>query len=300
MAGLLEGKVTFITGAGRGQGRAHAVRQAGEGAKVIAVDICEDIESTPYPMSSWDDLQHTRELAEKAGGACLAVKADVRQRDQLAEAVGRGVAEFGRLTTVCANAGILPLAMGDPQPLDYQDAIDVDLIGVMNTVAVSVPHLLPAGREGSIIITGSTAALIPDTSAPGTPSWPIMGPGGAGYSFSKQTLVTYTKQMALHLAPSGVRVNIVHPTNCNTHLMHNQGIYHVFRPDRPDLADEIAKEDFRPASEAFHALPTAWIEPEEVAELVLFLASDGARNMTGTSTPIDAGCLIKRPNGPGQ
>ena len=159
--------------------------------------------------------------------------------------VDEGIAELGRLTTVCANAGILPMAMGDPQPLDFQDAVDVDLIGVMNTVTVSVPHLIAAGREGSIIITGSTAALIPNTISPTRDPRVLMGPGGAGYSWSKQTLVGYTEQMALHLAPSGVRVNVVHPTNCNTHLMNSPGIYQIFRPD---LEGEVTQEDFIPAS----------------------------------------------------
>ncbi|MEO3760181.1 mycofactocin-coupled SDR family oxidoreductase [Mycobacterium sp. B14F4] len=297
MAGRMDGKVSFITGAGRGQGRAHAVLQAREGADVIAIDICDDIESNPYPMASWDDLIETQRLVEKEGRRCVAVKADVRNRNQLAEALNQGVAELGRLTTVMANAGILPMAMGDPQPLDFQDAVDVDLIGVMNTIAVAVPHLVPAGTGASIIVTGSTAALIPNTANDVNDPRRIMGPGGAGYSWSKQTLVSYAQQMALHLAPTGIRINVVHPTNCNTHLMNAQGIYQLFRPD---LQGEVRKEDFQPASEFYHALPTAWLEPEDVAELVLFLASDASKHMTGASIPLDAGCMVKWPNGPGQ
>lgn len=296
MAGRMTGKVSFITGAGRGQGRAHAVLQAREGADIIGIDICEDIKSNPYPMAGYDDLMETKRLVEQQGRRCVAVKADVRNREQLADALNEGVAELGRLTTVMANAGILPLAMGDPEPMDFQDAVDVDLIGVLNTVAVSVPHLIGAGSGASIVITGSTAALIPNTTSTTDPRM-IMGPGGAGYSWSKQTLVGYTQEMALHLAPTGIRVNVVHPTNCNTHLMNADGIYQVFRPD---LEGPVTKEDFRPASEFYHALPTPWLEPEDVAELVLFLASDAAKHMTGTSIPIDAGCLIKWPKGPGQ
>jgi SDR family mycofactocin-dependent oxidoreductase len=292
----MQGKVSFITGAGRGQGRAHALLQAREGADVIAVDVCEDIESNPYPMATWDDLLQTKRLVEEAGRRCVAVKADVRKREQLDDALAQGVAEFGWLTTVMANAGILPLAMGDPQPMDFQDAVDVDLIGVMNTVAVSVPRLIGAGAGGSIIITGSTAALIPNTTSTADPRM-IMGPGGAGYSWAKQVLVGYAQEMALHLSPRAIRVNVIHPTNCNTHLMNSEGIYKVFRPD---LEGPVTKEDFRPASEAYHALPTPWLEPEDVAELGLFLASDASRYMTGGSIPIDAGCLIKWPNGPGQ
>lgn len=297
MPGRMEGKVSFITGAGRGQGRAHAVLQAREGADIIAVDICEDIESNPYPMASWDDLMETQRLVEKEGRRCVTAKADVRKREELADAVKTGVAELGSLTTVMANAGIMPLAMGDPQPMDFQDAVDVDLIGVMNTVAAAVPYLIPAGIGASIVITGSTAALIPNTMSANVDPRTIMGPGGAGYSWSKQALVGYTQQMALHLAPTGIRVNVVHPTNCNTHLMNCDGIYQIFRPD---LEGPVGKEDFRPASEFYHALPTPWLEPEDVAELVLFLASDASKYMTGTSIPIDAGCMVKWPNGPGQ
>ncbi|ORB65569.1 mycofactocin-coupled SDR family oxidoreductase [Mycolicibacterium tusciae] len=297
MTGRMAGKVSFITGAGRGQGRAHAVLQAREGADIIAVDICEDIASNPYPMASRDDLEETKRLVEKEGRSCVTVKSDVRDRGQLAKALDEGLAEFGRLTTVMANAGILPMAMGDPQPLDFQDAVDVDLIGVMNTVAVSVPHLTAAGNGASIIITGSIASLIPGAISTAADPRTIMGPGGAGYSWSKQTLVGYTQQMALHLAPTGIRVNVVHPTNCNTHLMNNDGIYSVFRPD---MEGTVSKDDFQPASEFYHALPTPWIEPEDVAEIVLFLASDASKYMTGTSIPVDAGCMIKWPNGPGQ
>ena len=297
MAGRMAGKVSFITGAGRGQGRAHAVLQAREGADIIAVDICEDIESNPYPMASWDDLIETKRLVEKEGRSCVAVKADVRKREQLSDALDEGLAEFGRLTTVMANAGILPMAMGDPQPLDFQDAVDVDLIGVMNAVTVSVPHLISAGSGGAIVITGSTAALIPGSFSVTDDPRVIMGPGGAGYSWSKQALVGYTKEMAMHLAPSGIRVNVIHPTNCNTHLMNNDGIYQIFRPD---LQGPVGKDDFQPASEFYHALPTPWIEPEDVAELVLFLASDASKYMTGASIPIDAGSMIKWPNGPGR
>jgi SDR family mycofactocin-dependent oxidoreductase len=293
----MEGKVSFITGAGRGQGRAHAVTQASEGADIIAIDICEDIESNPYPMSSWDDLQETKALVEGHGRRCVTAKADVRDREQLRAALAEGVGQLGQLTTLCANAGILPMAMGDPNPMDFQDAVDVDLLGVMNAVAVSVPHLIPAGRGASIIITGSTAALIPNTISPSNDPRGLMGPGGAGYSWSKQSLVGYTEQMALHLAPSGVRVNVVHPTNCNTHLMNSPGIYQIFRPD---LEGEVSKEDFMPASEFYHALPAPWIEPEDVAALVLFLASDESKNITGDSIAIDLGCMVKWPNGPGQ
>ena len=289
MAGRMEGKVSFITGAGRGQGRAHAVKQASEGADIIAVDICEDIPSVPYPMSSWEDLQETKALVEKTGRRCVAVKADVRIREQLKAAADEGVAELGTITTVCANAGVLPLAMGDPQPLDFQDAVDVDLIGVMNTVAVTVPHLLPHGRGASIIITGSTAAQQPHSFA--SEPRQIMGSGGSGYGWAKMLIIPYVEHMAMHLAPHGVRVNGVHPTNCDTHLMHNQGIYSVFRPDLETF--NVAKEDFAVAARHYHAIPEEWIAPEEVADLVLYLASDESRAVTAENIRIDLGVVVK-------
>ncbi len=294
MAGRLEGKVTFITGAGRGQGRAHAVKQGSEGAKIIAIDICANIESNPYPLSSWDDLQETKALVERAGSECLTIKADVRSREQLETAMDEGVKQFGRLTTVCANAGILPMAMGDPNPTDFQDAVDVDLLGVMNAVRVAIPHILPAGREGSIIITGSTAGMMPNTLSPSRDPKNMMGPGSAGYGWAKRILISYTEEMAMHLSPYGVRVNCIHPTNVNTHLIHNEGIYAMFRPD----LEVVTREDFIPSSEHFQALPIPWLEPEEVADLVCFLASDESKNITGDNIRIDAGSYIKWPNGP--
>ena len=296
MSGRLEGKVTFITGAGRGQGRAHAVKQGGEGSKIIAIDICEDIESNPYPMSSWDDLQETKALVEKAGSECLTIKADVRNREALADAMAEGVAAFGRLTTVCANAGILPMAMGDPNPTDFQDAVDVDLIGVMNAVRVSIPHIIPAGREGSIIITGSTAGMMPNTVSPAQDPKVMMGPGSAGYGWAKRVLISYTEEMAMHLSSYGVRVNAIHPTNVNTALLQNEYIYSLFRPDLEK--GKITKEDFAPASRYFQALPVDWLEPEDVADLVLFLASEDAKYISGDNIRIDAGSMVKWPNGP--
>ncbi|WP_242419168.1 SDR family NAD(P)-dependent oxidoreductase, partial [Frankia sp. CpI1-P] len=222
MPGRLEGKVAFITGAARGQGRSHAVRLAQEGADIIAIDIVEQIESNPYPLSTPEDLAETVTLVEKLGRRIIATKADVRERDQLREAVNKGVAELGRLDIVVANAGILPMAMGDPQATDFIDAVDVDLIGVLNAVAVSVPHL---PDRSSIIVTGSTAAMLPNTT-----DNPAMGPGSAGYGWSKKILIGYVEEMALHLASKFIRVNAIHPTNVNTHLLHNDGLYAQFRP----------------------------------------------------------------------
>jgi SDR family mycofactocin-dependent oxidoreductase len=287
MPGRLEGKVAFVTGAARGQGRSHAVRLAQEGADIVAVDICEQIESNPYPLATDADLAETALLVEKLDRRIVTRKADVRERHQLQEAVEAGIAELGRLDVVVANAGILPMAMGDPDPMDFVDATDVDLIGVMNAVAVAVPHL---PNFGSVVVTGSTAAMLPNTT-----DNPAMGPGSAGYGWAKRILMSYVEQMALHLAPRFIRVNAVHPTNVNTHLLHNDGLYGMFRPD----LENPTREDVEPAFTTFQAMPIPYVEPVDISNLVLFLASDEARYVTGQQIRVDAGSLLKFPQGPG-
>ncbi len=281
MAGRVEGKVAFVTGAARGQGRSHSVRLAQEGADIIAVDICEQIESNPYPLATEDDLAETAALVEKLDRRIVTQKADVREREQLRNAVEAGIAELGRLDIVVANAGILPMAMGDPHPMDFVDAVDVDLVGVMNAVAVALPHL---PQFGSIVITGSTAAMMPNTV-----DNPNMGPGSAGYGWAKRILMEYTEQMALQLGPDFIRINCIHPTNCNTHLLHNEGLYSVFRPD----LENPTREDVEPAFTTFQAMPVPYIEPVDVSNAVLFLASDEARYVTGQQLRVDAGGLLK-------
>jgi SDR family mycofactocin-dependent oxidoreductase len=286
MSDRLAGKVAFITGAARGQGRAHAVRMAEEGADVIAIDICEQIKSNKYPLATQEDLDETAAQVKNSGARIVAVKADVRERDQLRAALEAGISEFGHLDVVVANAGILPMALGDPQASDFVDATDVDLLGVMNAVAVSIAHL---SDGGSVIVTGSTAGMMP-----GTTSNPVMGPGGAGYSWSKKTLIGYVEEMSIHLSQRFIRVNAIHPTNVNTHLMHNDGMYGIFRPDLEHPTREAAELAFT----YFQAMPIPYIEPVDVANLAVFLASDESRYITGQQIRIDAGALIKFPDGP--
>ena len=286
MSNRLDGKVAFITGAARGQGRAHAVRMAQEGADVIAVDICEQIKSNLYPLASPEDLDETANAVKDFGRRIVALKADVRERDQLRTAVEAGMSEFGHLDIVVANAGILPMGPDGTEPSGFVDASDVDLLGAMNTVAVSLPHLTDGS---SIIVTGSTAAMMPNTTAN-----PAMGSGGAGYSWSKRTLVGYVEQMSVYLAPRFIRVNAIHPTNVNTNLLHNDEMYKVFRPD----LEHPTREDAEPAFTYFQAMPIPYIEPEDVANLAVFLASDESRYITGQQIRIDAGSLLKFPEGP--
>jgi SDR family mycofactocin-dependent oxidoreductase len=282
MTGRVEGKVAFITGAARGQGRSHAVRLAKEGADIIAVDICKQIESNLYPLATPEDLEETRQLIEKAGRRAVTVQADVRERGELRAAVEQGVAELGGLDIVVPNAGIMPMGAGaDANPMDFVDASDVDLVGVMNTVAVSLPHLR---NGGSVVLIGSTAGMMK-----GAADNPAFGPGGAGYSWSKRTLQGYCEQMALALASRSIRVNCIHPTNVNTDLLHNRELYKIFRPD----LQEPTREDVELAFYAWQALPIPYLEVEDTSNLVLFLASDESRYMTGENIKLDGGARLK-------
>jgi SDR family mycofactocin-dependent oxidoreductase len=281
MAQRLQGKVAFITGAARGQGRAHAVRMAEEGADIIAVDICHDIDSNRYPLASAADLTETERLVKERGRRIVAKQADVRERSELLDALEAGLTDLGRLDIVVANAGIMPMTPVPADAQDFVDATDVDLLGVMNTVAVSHRHV---ADHGSIVLTGSTAGMIT-----GATTHPAFGPGGAGYQWSKQVIQHYTEQMALHLAHRFIRVNCIHPTNCNTALLHNKEMYKVFRPD----LEEPAREDAELTFSLFQAMPIPWVEPEDIANLAVFLASDESRFITGQQIRVDAGALLK-------
>lgn len=276
----LEGKVAFITGAARGQGRAHAIRLAEEGADIIAVDICEPVDSVPYPMASKEDLEQTIKEVEGRGRRIVARPGDVRYREQLAEVVKAGVDEFGRLDIVCANAGVQSMYdayLGQ----SWIDGIDIDLLGVHHTMAATWPHL---GEYASIIITGSTAGMIP-----GLVDNPALGFGGAAYAWSKQVLAKYTEVTALHLAPKFIRINCIHPTNCDTQLLNHETVYKAFRPDM----ENPTKEDAIPAFTMMQAMPIPFIQPEDMSSLVAFLASDDAKWITGQNIRVDAGSMLK-------
>ncbi len=204
--GRVDGKVALISGAARGQGRSHAQLLAAEGADIIAVDICADIETNEYPLARPEDLDETSRLVEKEGRRAHAEIADVRDRAALSAAIDRGVAEFGKLDIVVANAGICPLTAGLP-PQAFADAVDVDLLGVLNLVHASMKHL-QAGA--SIIATGSVAAFMASMNTSGIDG----GPGGAGYAFAKQVVAHYVNDLAAAVAPHQIRVNAIHPTNC--------------------------------------------------------------------------------------
>jgi SDR family mycofactocin-dependent oxidoreductase len=273
--GRVTGKVALISGAARGQGRSHARMLAAEGADIIAVDICADIETNEYPLARPEDLDETARLVEKEGQRAVTAIADVRDRAALSAAIDRGVAELGHLDIVVANAGICPLTAGLP-PQAFADAVDVDLVGVLNLVHASLKHL-QAGA--SIIVTGSNAAFMSSMNTTGIDG----GPGGAGYAFAN------VNDFALALAPFFIRMNAVHPTNVNTDMLHSAPMYRAFRPD----LQNPTREDAEPVFPVVQAMPVPYVEPEDISEAVMFLASDAARYITGQQLRVDAGGFLK-------
>jgi (+)-trans-carveol dehydrogenase len=276
--GQVEGKVAFITGAARGQGRSHAVRFAEEGADIIAVDICRQIESVPYPMATPEDLAQTVKEVEALGRRIVATQADVRDYDALKAVVDGGVAQLGRLDIVAANAGIGgfgTLAEMDAQ--QWQDTIDVDLTGVWHTVKATIGHLRAVGG-GSIILTSSTLGL------KGMPNL-------AHYVAAKHGVVGLMRTAAQELAPDMIRVNSVHPTSVDTDMIQNSMTYELFAPDLPEV--DRTRQALAPRFQGLNALPIPWVDARDISNAVLFLASDAARYITGITLPIDAGLLGK-------
>jgi len=280
VGGRLEGKVAFITGAARGQGRSHSVRLAEEGADIIAVDIASGIASMRrfYPGATEADLAETVKEVEALDRRIVAARADVRDYDALKAALDDGVAQLGRVDIVSANAGIF--MFGEPAHLvtegDWRDVIDINLTGVWHTVKAAVPHLIEQGTGGSIIITSSTAGL------KGLPTL-------AQYTASKHAVVGLMRTLAAELAPHVIRVNSVHPTGVDTTMIQNEALRRLLRPDIEHPTREHAGEWFA----ATHLLPVPWVEPRDISNAVLFLASDEARYITGVTLPVDAGFSVK-------
>jgi (+)-trans-carveol dehydrogenase len=281
MAGRVEGKVAFVTGAARGQGRSHAVRLAEEGADIIAIDICGPIRpgtETAIPASTPEDLAETAEMVKNLGRRVVTAEVDVRDYDATKAAVDSGVEQLGRLDIVVANAGIGN--GGDPlhetSQLDWDEMIDTNLSGVWKSVKAAVPHLIAGGKGGSIILTSSVGGL---------KAYPHCG----NYIAAKHGVVGLMRTFAVELGHHMIRVNTVHPTHVATPMLHNEGTFKMFRPD----LENPGPEDMAPICQMFHTLPIPWVEAQDISNAVLFFASDEARYVTGVTLPVDAGSCLK-------
>jgi (+)-trans-carveol dehydrogenase len=279
MAGRVEGKVAFITGAARGQGRAHAVRLAQEGADIIAVDICKKVDTVELiEPSTPEDLAETADLVKGHNRRIYTAEVDVRDYDALKAAVDTGVEQLGRLDIIVANAGIGNggQTLDKTSETDWTAMIDVNLGGVWKTVKAGVPHILAGGRGGSIILTSSVGGL---------KAYPHTG----HYVAAKHGVVGLMRTFAVELGAQNIRVNSVHPTNVNTPLFMNEPTMKLFRPD----LENPGPDDMKVVGQLMHTLPIGWVEPEDIANAVLFLASDEARYITGVTLPVDGGSCLK-------
>ncbi len=274
----MPGKVALISGAARGQGRAHALTLAAAGADIVAIDSCAPIPSAEYPMPAPEDLRRTGKAVEELDRRVLTRQVDIRDQTALEAVVADAVTEFGGIDIVCANAAIVSVGrsweLTDEQ---WQLTLDVDLTGTWRTVKTVIPSMIERGRGGSIIMTASVA---------GTQGMPNLG----AYVAAKHGVMGLMKTMANELGPFGIRVNAVQPGVVRTPIVeHNPSLLGLFRPDlpAPTLAD--AEEGLR----SIGSLPVAWLEPDEVSAAVLYLASDAARHVTGISIPVDAGAITR-------
>lgn len=276
--GKLEGKVAFITGAARSQGRSHAIRLAQEGADIIAVDLCGPVDTIEmYPPANDADLAETVKQVEALDRRIVATKADVRDSAALRKAVDDGVAELGRLDIVLGNAGVFEIAPAlDITDDAWQNMIDVNLTGVWNTCKVALPHLIAGGRGGSIVLTSSTAGL------KGTPNT-------VHYTATKHGVVGIMRALANEFGQHSIRVNTVHPTGVDTVMIQNPKTWGLFAPDDPNPS----REKSAPIFQSTNTLPVPWIEAIDISNAIAFLVSDDARYITGATLPVDAGYTVK-------
>jgi SDR family mycofactocin-dependent oxidoreductase len=272
----LQGKVAFVTGAARGQGRAHAVRLAREGADILAVDICADIAAMDYPNGTRDELDETARLVEGQGRRVVALTADVRDLAGLQQAFDEGVALLGRVDIVIANAGLVRLTEGGDPDAVWRTIVDTNLTGSWNTISVALPTLRAQGPGGNIVIISSTAGLKPTAG---------LGIGALAYTSTKTGLVGLMKQLAASLAPESIRVNSVHPTGVKSGMTMNEAMGKL-------VAQAMAGETTS-ISAMQNAMPIDILEPEDIADAVAFLVSDQAKWITGVALPVDAGFCVR-------
>jgi len=277
--GLVDGKVALVTGAGRGQGRSHALKLASEGADVIAVDIGGgQVETIPYELASEAELDVTVKEIEGIGRRAVKAVADVRSLSDLQAAVDAGLSELGKIDIVCANAGIGSWGVAwEMTEQQWKDMIDINLTGVFNTTRAALPSMVARGEGGSVVLTSSTAGLRAYANT-------------AHYTAAKHGVIGLMKVLAQEAGAHRIRVNAVCPTTVRTPLVINDATFELFAPHLENPSEDDVREPF----EGLNILPgTAWIEPEDVSDAVLFLCSDAAKFITGVALPIDAGNIVK-------
>jgi len=274
--GRLHGKVAVITGAARGQGRAHALRLADEGADIIALDVCRQIDTVPYPMANSDDLATTADLVKRLGRQVFAAEVDVRDLAGMQEAVHEAVSRLGRLDIVIANAGTLndTAPMWELTEKQFQDQIDVNLTGVWKTIKATVPVMLRQNEGGAIILISSISGLTVELNV-------------GHYAASKHGVNGLMRTLSGELAPHNIRVNSVNPTNVNTLMINNPRYNQLFAGGKEGATQEDALE----ALTAMHALSVPFLDPADVSNAVVYLASDDGRYITGTAHVVDAGAM---------
>jgi (+)-trans-carveol dehydrogenase len=277
VSGKLAGQVAFVTGAARGQGRSHAVRLAAEGADIIAIDACTQLETVPYGLATDADLAETARQIEALDRRVIARKVDVRDLEGLIAAVDEGVAELGRLDIIIANAGISSYsAAADLSEQQWMEMIDVNLNGVWRTYRAGIQHIRAGGQGGAIIITSSVAGMrgIPNTSH---------------YAAAKHGVVGLMRVLALEHGRERIRVNTIHPTNVNTDMIQNEPTIELFLPHKKDPTPE----DYQKVARSLNVLPIPWVEPSTISDMVVFLASPEGQYITGAMIPIDAGMSMR-------
>jgi len=275
--GRVENKVALVTGAARGQGRSHAIRLAEEGADIIAVDLCDQIDSVPYGMSTPDDLAETARLVEALDRRISIHQADVRDLEQMGSAVQAGIAQIGPIDVVVANAGIFSHASTREMSAQvWQDMIDVNLTGVWNTVRAAVPSMLDRGAGGSLVLISSSAGI------KGFPAF-------AHYTAAKHGVVGLMKSFANEFGPHRIRVNSIHPSSVDTAMIKNEAMYRLFRPD----LENPTADDYGEIFQSMHMLPVKWADPRDISNAVLWLASDESRCVTGLQVKVDLGYCEK-------
>jgi len=277
--GLLDGKVAFVTGAARGQGRSHAVRLAQEGADIIAIDACATPDWLSYPLATEADLAQTVKDVEALDRRIIAAKVDIRDLAGVQDVLDEGIAALGgRLDIVAANAAVIswPKDLWAIDVAEFRELIDVTLTGTFITLKASVPHMIAAGNGGSIVLTSSGAAI-------------TAGKGLGDYKAAKSGVLALKDTLAYELAEHFIRVNAICPTAVDTPMIHNDSLHRAFRPD----LENPGRDDVRDGFAEMNLLPIPWVDPVDISNAIVWLCSDAARYVTGVTLPVDAGNHLK-------